>query len=110
VQEGLTTANRLVDSAKSLRTANILVRSALSDITVGCRSAPECELRDVISTSQSLPEPRWNLPLPDQPRTDHDRRLLPDVCWPEARLVVEIDSSEWHRRGEKAEETERRGA
>lgn len=110
VQEGLTTADRLVDVAKGLRTTNTLVRSALSDIIAGCRSAPECELRDLIATSQSLPEPRWNLPLPDQPRTDRDRHLLPDACWPEARLVVEIDSSEWHRRGEKAEETERRRA
>lgn len=36
----------------------------MKDIDAGCRSAPECELRDLVRTSRLLPEPRWNQPLP----------------------------------------------
>lgn len=79
-------------------------RRALEDIAAGCRSAPECELRDLIRGSRVLPEPRWNEPLPGDPRP------IPDVCWPEARRVVEVDSRSWHGFGNAPEHTERRRA
>jgi hypothetical protein len=81
-----------------------LARRAVVDIEVGCRSAPECELRDLVRSSRVLPEPRWNQPLPGNPS------LIPDACWPEARLVVEVNSWQWHRFGNAAEDTERRHA
>lgn len=91
-----------LDERDSRGTAH--ARRALEDITAGCRSAPECELRDLIRSSRVLPEPHWNEPLPGEPR------LVPDACWPEARLVVEVDSRAWHGFGNSPEMTERRRA
>ena len=79
-------------------------RLAMADVIAGCRSSAECDLRDTIKTSRVLPEPRWNQPLPGY------ERIAPDACWPEARLVVEVDSVAWHRYGDQYEETEKRRA
>ncbi|MGH8823768.1 MAG: hypothetical protein ACRDVN_04760 [Jiangellaceae bacterium] len=62
----------------------------IEDVVAGCRSAPECELRDIVRSSRVLPEPRWNKPLPGYPS------ITPDACWPLARLVAEVNSREWH--------------
>lgn len=83
-----------------------LIRTALADLEAGCRSAPECELRDLIRRSTTLVEPLWNKPLPEL----NDGSLFPDACWQDARVVVEIDSAEWHRFGDRVEQTERRRA
>jgi hypothetical protein len=40
------------------RPGTALLHRALADVVAGCRSAPECELRDVVKTSRILPEPR----------------------------------------------------
>lgn len=80
-----------------------LVRLALDDTRAGCRSAPECELRDLVRSSAVLQEPVWNQPLAGTPDG-----VIPDACWPEARVVVEIDSAEWHRLGDLVERTERK--
>ncbi|MGH8829161.1 MAG: hypothetical protein ACRDVZ_16480, partial [Jiangellaceae bacterium] len=66
--------------------------------------APECELRDLVGTSRILPEARWNRVLPDQ------RGMYPDACWPQARLVVEVDSRSWHGFGDAPQRTEERRA
>lgn len=81
-----------------------LARQAMHDVTAGCRSAPECELRDVVRSSRVLPEPRWNKPLPGY------GEVSPDACWERARLVLEVDSVAWHRRGDQYEATEKRRA
>jgi very-short-patch-repair endonuclease len=86
------------------RAHSAFARLAMLDIVAGCRSAPECELRDLIRRSKILPEPRWNRPLPGYPT------IRPDACWPDARLVVEVDSKEWHRFGTGIERTEQRQA
>jgi hypothetical protein len=86
------------------RAHSAFARLAMLDIVAGCRSAPECELRDLIRRSKILPEPRWNRPLPGYPA------IRPDACWPDARLVVEVDSKEWHRYGAGIERTEQRQA
>jgi hypothetical protein len=78
-----------------------LPKKGLDDVTAGCRSTAECDLRDVIRRARALPEPRWNQPLPGYPS------LFPDACWPEARLVVEVDSVEWHQFGDAPEKTAR---
>ncbi|HET6728061.1 MAG TPA: type IV toxin-antitoxin system AbiEi family antitoxin domain-containing protein [Jiangellaceae bacterium] len=107
VQRGLATPDQLVaivDSGQSAGSA--LPRRALADVAVGCRSAPECELRDLISSSHVLPEALWNRPLPDT----RGAALVPDARIDEARLVIEVDSVEWHRFGETPETTERRRA
>ena len=107
VQLGLISPDDLVAAvAEGRRAGTALTRRALQDIAAGCRSAPECELRDLVLSSRLLPEPRWNQPLPG-----HGRGVpTPDACWPEARLVVEVDSVEWHRLGDAPEKTERRRA
>ncbi|WP_298328823.1 hypothetical protein [Haloactinopolyspora sp.] len=86
------------------RRGGALMREAMADIDAGCRSAPECELRDLIRRSTVLPEPRWNQRLPGA------RGIVPDACWPEARLVVEVDSRSWHGFGDAPQRTEERRA
>lgn len=107
VQRGLATPDQLVAVlAGGPSAGSALPRRVLDDVVAGCRSAPECELRELMSGSHVLPEARWNHPLPDL-RGDG---LVPDACLDEAHLVIEVDSVEWHRFGETPETTERRRA
>jgi len=86
------------------RRGSAMARRVVEDLNAGCRSAPECELRDLVRTSRVLPEPRWNQPLPGS------RGIYPDACWPESRLVVEVDSRAFHGFGNAPERTEQRRA
>lgn len=79
-------------------------RRVIADIEAGCRSAPECELRDLVLSSRVLPEPRWNRVLPGQ------RGIVPDACWVQAQLVVEVDSRSFHGFGDAPRRTEERRA
>ena len=56
----------------------------------------------MLSVSTVLDQPVWNQPLPDADGAD----LHPDACLARARLVVEVDSIEWHRLGDRVEATE----
>ncbi|SDU54001.1 hypothetical protein SAMN04488563_2535 [Jiangella alkaliphila] len=106
VQIGLTTHALIVDAVGDAKwNGSGLVRLALRDVQAGCRSAPECELRALLRTSLVLDEPVWNGPLPATTAGS----LIPDAHWRDARVVVEVDSAEWHRRG-GAERTEQRRA
>ena len=58
----------------------------------GRRSAPECELRDLVSTSGVLPEPRWNAPI----RIGGRLLGIADGWWPEALMAAEVNSREHH--------------
>jgi hypothetical protein len=91
-----------VDAAP--RRGGARARRVMTDIEAGCRSAPECELRDLVLTSPLLPEPRWNRPLPGY------RGIHPDACWEQARLVVEVDSQSFHGWGDGPQRTEERRA
>ncbi|WP_157574810.1 type IV toxin-antitoxin system AbiEi family antitoxin domain-containing protein [Jiangella muralis] len=93
-----------VEARAARRRGSALIRVALADIEAGCRSAPECELRDVVRHSRILPEPHWNRPLPGV------RGIVPDACWDEQRLVVEVDSRSFHGFGDAPERTEHRRA
>lgn len=99
---------RELDAASSSDTA--IARLSMADIVAGCRSAPECELRDLFKVSKILPEPRWNQPLPGHRPVRRSDQLTPDACLEDARLVVEVDSVEWHRIGPRQEQTEKRRA
>ncbi|WP_116952517.1 hypothetical protein [Jiangella endophytica] len=90
--------------AAAPRRGSALARLAMQDIEAGCRSAPECELRDLVRTSRLLPEPHWNQPLPGH------RGIRPDACWDHARLVVEVDSRSFHGFGDAPARTEERRA
>jgi hypothetical protein len=79
------------------------LRRALAMVAAGARSAPEADLMTLLATSAVLPPGRWNEPL-----AVGDERLIPDLCRPEARLVIEVDSIEHHGFGPDAEATSRR--
>jgi very-short-patch-repair endonuclease len=94
----------LKELAAAPQRGSALANRALEDVIAGCRSTAECDLRDFIRSCRFLPEPRWNQPLPGF------SKVVPDACWPEARLVVEVDSVEWHQFGDAPEKTARRHA
>lgn len=105
VQRGRTTPQRLGLELDRFATRNSrLARRAIADVTLGCRSAPECELNDIVRRSLLLPAPRLNVALPDV------AGVVPDAWWPEARLIVEVDSVEHHQMGLTPEKTQRRHA
>lgn len=105
VQRGLATISELQGELdEGPRRGSGLARRALADADAGCRSAPECELRDLVRTSSVLPEPLWNAPLPGL------RHVIPDGCLAAARLLLEVESIEWHRFGDAPERTEQRRA
>lgn len=105
VQRQLTTPERLSEQLRQARrNGSGHLRTAVDDVTAGCWSAPECELRDLIRTSHVLPEPNWNTPLPGLPQ------IIPDGWWREARLVAEVDSDEYHGYGVAPEQTQQRHA
>lgn len=107
VQRGLSTPQRLaLEAARPAWENSERVRLATRDVIAGCRSAPECDLRDLVQRSSVLGEPIWNLPLPGVTGDP----LIPDAYWDDAGVVVEIDSAEWHQFGDAVAATERRRA
>jgi hypothetical protein len=103
VQRGLATPSALVDARDAAGLRNSLINRVLSDIEAGCLSAPECETRDLMRTSPVLPPFSWNQALPGT-----DQKLIPDAFDAESRLVLEIDSIEWHQIGSGPDRTERK--
>ena len=79
--------------ARSPRRGSTLVRRALTDARAGVRSAPEAELRDLLVSASDLPTARFNA---DVRAEDGTWLARVDVLWPAARVVVEVDSLEWH--------------
>jgi len=71
----------------------------------GARSAPEADFRALIMRSGlPLPKFNWNIYL-------HGEFLArPDAWWPEAGVVAEVESREWHLSPEDWERTMRRQA
>lgn len=79
VQLGLTTLNRLRTTATIVQRNDPNIWRSLDDVAAGCRSAPECEILDLIRSSAILPEPVLNQPLPGL------SGVIPDGRWDEAR-------------------------
>jgi hypothetical protein len=105
VQRKLTKVARLVAEFGNVdRRGMAHAQRTVDDVLAGCRSAPECELRDLIRTSTVLDEPVWNQPLPD------DESLVPDGYYRAVRLALEVDSAEHHGFGDGPELTEQRRA
>jgi hypothetical protein len=69
-----------------------LLRSVLTEVADGVRSAPEAELRALISEA-GLPKPMFN---PRLYLLDGTFIAKPDAWWPEAGVAIEIDSRRWH--------------
>ncbi len=105
VQRGKCTVDQLAaELGATSRNDTAVAQAVMADLRAGCRSAPECELRELVDASPVLPEPRWNRVLPGA------RDIYPDACWPDARLVVEVDSRAFHGFGDAPARTERRRA
>ena len=107
VQRRLTTMDRLSRTREHEPTAgSALPRRVLDELGAGCRSVPEMELRDLVLARPALARRvRWNRPVDVA-----GRRLVADACWPEARLIVEVDSIAHHGLGDGPERTSRRRA
>jgi hypothetical protein len=108
VQRDLTTVSALrAEVARRSDRRLTHVARVFEDLAAGCRSAPECELRDLIATSAVLPPPQFNLRLAG---VGGPEGVIGDAVWPQARLVAEVDSIEHHGFGVKAEATAQRRA
>jgi len=70
---------------------SVALRSALAEVADGIRSVTEADLRRLIKTS-GLPEPMYNPSL----FVGGEFLASPDAWWPDAGVVVEVDSREWH--------------
>ena len=82
-----------------------LLRSALTEIMDGVRSAAEGELRTLLIRA-GLPMPMFNARL----YRGDVFVAMPDAWWPDAGLAVEVDSREWHLSPADWERTMRRHA
>ncbi|HJT79098.1 MAG TPA: hypothetical protein VJ739_18020 [Gemmataceae bacterium] len=78
-------------------------RSALADVADGIRSVAEGDLRKLIRAAR-LPTPLYNASL----YVGDDFLARPDAWWPEAGVVVEVDSYEWHLLPADADRTRKR--
>ena len=79
------------------------LRRTLAEVADGVRSAAEGDLRDLIR-AHGLPPPMFNARLYVGP----EFLAVPDAWWPDAGVVVEVDSREWHLSPEDWERTLRR--
>lgn len=104
VQKRLCTLDMLADEvAAGPRVGSSRVRRAVQALERGPASAPENDLACLLATSILLPPPTLNAPM----EVD-GHRVVTDACWPQARLIVEVDSVEHHGFGADAEWTSRR--
>lgn len=103
-----TTLDRLEEVLAAGHSAgSALARRAVEDLRAGCRSAPECELRDLVATSSVLPEPEWNARV-----VLEDGVLLgvADAWWRDVLMSAEVNSREHHFAEADWESTMRRQA
>ena len=80
-----------------------LLREALTEVSDGIRSSAEADLRRLFMTA-GLPMPMFNARL-------YQGGLLiavADAWWPDAGVVAEVDSREWHLSPQSWEQTMRR--
>lgn len=91
--------------AKGPRQGSAVARRALATIASGADSAPEADMVELLATSRFLPPPQVNHHV-----WVRGRQYVADFCWPQARLIIEIDSVEHHGYGPAAERTARRRA
>jgi very-short-patch-repair endonuclease len=105
VQRGRTSVERL---ERYLRegpsTGSALPRQAVADVAAGCRSAPECELRDTLVGSAVIDELVFNTAV----YVEGQLIGIPDAAVLRLRLAFEVDSDEHHAFGEDRERTMRR--
>ncbi|WP_455353536.1 hypothetical protein [Streptomyces sp. SYSU K217416] len=85
-----------LDLHAELRSARALgipaVRGAAAELIAGVRSIAEGQARDALSEAE-VPDPLWN---PQLLTPEGLFLATPDGYWPEAGVVLEIDSAEYH--------------
>lgn len=76
----------------------------LDQLLAGIRSLPEADFRDLVLSSQVLPEPLWNrgLELPD------GSVIYPDALWEDAGLIHETNGKLFHSADDDFEQMQRR--
>jgi very-short-patch-repair endonuclease len=92
VQRGLCPLARLMEELEQgPRQGSALLRRALAEVADGVRSTAEGQLHALIKRAR-LPVPMFN------PRlfVGRDFLAVPDCWWPDAGVVAEVDSREWH--------------
>jgi very-short-patch-repair endonuclease len=82
-----------------------LLRQGLAEVADGVRSTAEADLLDLVREGR-LPMPMLNARL----FVGSALLAVADAWWPDARVVVEVDSREWHLSPEDWEKTLRRHA
>jgi hypothetical protein len=86
------------------RNGSALFRRALEEVIGGSRSAAEADLRALIIKA-GLPLPLFNAEI-----YDGDTFIArPDGWYPELGIAIEVDSKEWHLRGNDYKQTVQRG-
>lgn len=86
------------------RRGSALLRIVLAEVSAGARSAPEAQLLAGLRRA-GLPVPAVNVALYDG---TGQLIAVPDFCWTELKLVVEVDSREWHLSPQDWQSTMRR--
>lgn len=93
VQRGVCPLGMLTDElAAGGRNNSGLLRIVVGEVLGGARSIAEAEFRELIMRAK-LPPPLFNEPVR---RADGTLIAIADAWWPEAGLVAEVDSREWH--------------
>jgi very-short-patch-repair endonuclease len=94
--------------AAELRTGgsagSLLTRRALAEVADGVRSVAEAKLYRLL-VRRRFPAATWN---PDLFDGSGSWLAAPDAIWPEAGLIVEVESREWHLSPESWAATMRR--
>jgi hypothetical protein len=92
VQLGRCTTGELAEElSKGPIRGSALLRSALAEVADGVRSVAEADLRKLLVTAR-LPAPLFNPSL----YLEEEFLGKPDTWWPDAGVVVEVDSRAWH--------------
>lgn len=106
VQRELATLDEIAhELAAGPRRGSAHLRAALMEVASGVRSAPEAELRRLMSASRILPEALWN---PTLTSANGKRLPTPDGYLPDAAIALEVDSKAHHMSPEDWERTMRR--
>jgi hypothetical protein len=102
VQRGRCDVASLIKELNDGPTAgSALLRQALSEITVGIRSAAEADLKGIIDASD-LEEPMYN---PELYAWDGTFIGIPDAWWGRAGVAAEVDSLQYHAKPDDYEKT-----
>jgi hypothetical protein len=93
VQREVCPVSMLMDElAAGRRNNTALLRTVVSEVLTGIRSVAEAEFQELIKKAK-LPLPLFNEPVR---RPDGTLIAIADAWWPDAGLVAEADSREWH--------------